>query len=92
MLGRTQGVQLAFIRPGKPSQNAYIEGFNGRLRDECLNAHWFVTVAEARVTIEAWRSDYNTIHPHSSLRHLSPADFAASWTPEEETSQIVGLR
>jgi putative transposase len=72
-----RGVKLAFIQPGKPTQNAYIESFNGRFRDECLNDHWFSTLHEARVLIEAWRKDYNSIRPHSSLGNNTPAEFAA---------------
>jgi hypothetical protein len=56
-----RGVQLNFIRPGKPVENAYIESFNGRFRDECLNEHWFVTMAHARQAIEAWRIEYNHV-------------------------------
>jgi len=70
------GVQLDFIAPGKPVQNAYIESFNGRLRDECLNEHWFSTLAEARATIEAWRLDYNSVRPHSALHNRTPEEFA----------------
>lgn len=62
-----RGVRLNFIRPGKPIENAYIESFNGRFRDECLNEHWFVTMAQARQVIERWRIEYNTERPHSSL-------------------------
>ncbi|OFW57047.1 MAG: integrase [Candidatus Solincola sediminis] len=69
-------VKLAFIRPGKPIENAFIESFNGRFRDECLNEHWFRTVEDARVRIEAWRHEYNAERPHSSLGHLTPAEFA----------------
>ncbi len=58
-----QGIQLHSIEPGKPNQNAYVESFNGRLRDECLNEHWFLTLAEARDTVEAWRLDYNGFRP-----------------------------
>jgi putative transposase len=72
-----RGVKLAFIQPGKPTQNAYIESFNGRFRDECLNDHWFLTLHEARVLIEAWREDYNSTRPHSSLGNITPAEFAA---------------
>ena len=75
-----QGVKLHFIQPGKPVQNAYIESFNGRLRDECLNEHWFTTLDEARGLIEAWRQDYNTVRPHSSLGDLTPAEFALHTT------------
>jgi putative transposase len=73
-----RGVQLYFIDPGKPVQNAYIESFNGRFRDECLNLHWFVDLDEARAIIEAWRIDYNETRPHSSLGYRTPAEFAAS--------------
>jgi putative transposase len=69
------GVRLHFIDPGKPVQNAYIESFNGRFRDECLNESWFTTLADARGTIEAWRLDYNTQRPHSSLGDRTPDEF-----------------
>jgi putative transposase len=69
-------VHLSFIRPGKPNENAYIESFNGKFRDECLNEHWFITMAQARRTIEAWRVEYNTERPHSSLGDLAPEEFA----------------
>ncbi len=59
--------------------DAFIESFNSRLRDECLNAHWFVTVTEAQLTIEHWRDDYNTQHPHGSLGRRTPSEFAAQW-------------
>lgn len=71
-----RGIVLDFIEPGKPVQNAYVESFNGRLRDECLNEHWFTTLEEARGLIEAWRQDYNTVRPHSSLGDLTPVEFA----------------
>ena len=70
-----RGVQLDFIRPGKPVENAFIESFNGRLRDECLNVHQFASLAEAQAIIEAWRNDYNHHRPHSSLGHLTPSEF-----------------
>jgi putative transposase len=69
-------VRLQFIDPGKPMQNCFIESFNGRLREECLNANWFVTLADARRKIEAWRRDYNEERPHSSLGYLAPHRFA----------------
>jgi putative transposase len=72
-----RGVALHFIAPGKPVQNAYIESFNGRLRDECLNQHWFSCIAEARILIEAWRVDYNRIRPHTSLGYRTPEQFAS---------------
>jgi putative transposase len=68
-------VQLDFIEPGKPVQNAFVESFNGRLRDECLNEHWFLDLADAREKIEAWRQDYNAARPHSSLGNLTPMEF-----------------
>jgi putative transposase len=69
-------VQLRFIDPGKPIQNAYIESFNARLRDECLNQHWFVSLDEARAVIEEWREDYNRKRPHGSLDNQTPEEFA----------------
>jgi len=71
------GVQLDFIRPGKPIENAFIESFNGRLRDECLNVHQFVSIADAQTKIEAWRRDYNEHRPHGSLGHLTPTEYVA---------------
>ncbi len=71
-----RGVRLEFIQPGKPAQNAFAESFNGRLRDECLNANWFTSLSDARRKIEDWRQDYNQQRPHSSLKYLPPAEFA----------------
>jgi len=70
-----RGVQLDFTRPGKPTDNSHIESFNGRLRDECLNVHQFSSIDDARAKLEAWRIDYNHHRPHSSLGHLTPAEF-----------------
>jgi len=72
-----RGVQLDFIRPGKPVENAFIEAFNGRLRDECLNVHQFASLTDAKTKIEAWRFDYNQRRPHSSLGDLTPNEFVA---------------
>ena len=69
------GVQLEFIRPGRPVENGMIESFNGRLRDECLNVHVFTSIDDARQKIEAWGTDYNEHRPHSSLGHLTPREF-----------------
>lgn len=69
-------VQLKFIQPGKPVQNAYIESFNGRLRDECLNQNWFMTLDHAKDEIEKWRRDYNQNRPHRSLKMKTPNEFA----------------
>lgn len=83
-----KGVRLRFIRPGKPVENAYVESFNGRLRDECLNEHWFASLNEARVLIEAWRREYNHERPHSSLGNATPSAFAEAWRLAS-TSQIT---
>lgn len=71
-----QEVTLHFIDPGKPVQNAHCESFHGRLRDECLNEHWFVSLGDARQIVEAWRQDYNDQRPHSALGYQTPAAFA----------------
>jgi putative transposase len=73
-----RGVKLKFIEPGKPIQNAFIESFNSRLREECLNEHVFVSLPDARNKIENWRIEYNRERPHSSLGHLTPEEFAAN--------------
>jgi transposase InsO family protein len=70
-------VALRFIEPGKPNQNAYVESFNGRLRDECLNEHWFTSLAHARTLIEEWRRDYNEQRPKKDLGGVPPAVYAA---------------
>ena len=70
-------VELDFSRPGKPTDNAYIEAFNSRLRQECLNASWFLSMDDARTRINSWRADYNGTRPHSSLGNLTPSEFAA---------------
>ena len=73
-------VDHIFIDPGKPMQNGFAESFNGRLRDECLNQHWFKTVAEAREIVESWRQDYNDIRPHSALNNLTPNEYIQELT------------
>jgi putative transposase len=83
------GVRLVFIEPGRPSQNATIESFNGRMRDECLNQHWFRTVAEARSVVAAWREDYNQVRPHSSLGQMTPVEFAASREAALRSAEMV---
>ena len=70
------GVSLKLIEPGKPNQNAYVESFNGRLRDECLNEHWFMSLTHARTEIERWRREYNEERPKKSLGGLTPAGYA----------------
>lgn len=73
---RQRQVRIHFIQPGKPTQNAFVESFNGKLRDSCLNQHWFHDLDDARHIIEAWRTHYNEVRPHSSLGYLPPAVFA----------------
>jgi len=70
------GVEIHFSRPGKPTDNAHIEAFNSRLRAECLNASWFLSLADARDRLDAWRAEYNEERPHGSLRNLTPRAFA----------------
>ena len=70
-----RGIRLHFIRPGKPVDNAFMESFNGRLRDECLNENWFMSLDHARAVIENWRIDYNQERPHSSLGDMTPYEF-----------------
>ena len=87
------GVRLNFIEPGKPTQNAFIESFNGRFRDECLNENWFLDLADAREIIETWRIEYNTSRPHSALGYATPKEFASSLqghAPGEMTTNARG--
>jgi len=79
-----RGIPLIYIQPGKPVQNSFIESFNGRFRDECLNANWFENLADARRKIEAWRIDYNRNRPHSSLAYRTPQEFARQWSTSPE--------
>ena len=78
------GVQLEFSRPGKPTDNAFAESFNGRFRDECLNRHWFASLEEVRQTVEAWRIEYNTERPHRALGQQTPAAWEAAWAPAQK--------
>jgi putative transposase len=71
-----QGLQWHTIQPGRPMENGYVESFNGRFRDECLNENWFTDLADAREKIEQWKEDYNQVRPHSALDYLTPAEFA----------------
>lgn len=88
-----RGVKIDFIQPGKPVQNCFVESFNGTFRDDCLNLHWFLSLAAARIEIEAWRREYNTERPHSSLARLAPATFARlhSGSRSENTEPAVKL-
>lgn len=74
---QAKGVRHILNQPGKPTQNAYIESFNGKFRDECLNEHWFQSLKQARAEIARWRIDYNEVRPHSSCGRMPPAQFAA---------------
>ena len=86
-----RGVQLHVIQPGKPVQNAFIESFNGKFRDECLNEHWFLTLPEAQLVIEAWRREYNEERTHSTIGDRTPMEFihnhqAGAQMAQESTS------
>lgn len=86
------GVRLRFIEPGKPVQNAFVESFNGKFRDECLNLHWFRSLRHARAEIESWRNHYNTERPHSALGYLSPTEFLMNTpAPSLETLAVSAL-
>ncbi len=84
-----RGVTLRLIEPGKPTQNAYIESFNGRLRDECLNEHWFTSLAHAQAVIEAWRCEYNEERPKKGLGGLTPAAYARRLTAGTNTAKVT---
>ena len=80
-----RGVALRLIEPGKPNQNAYIESFNGRFRDECLNEHWFLNLEHARVIIAAWQKEYAEERPKKALGGLTPAEYARQLTAKPVT-------
>lgn len=84
-------VRLDFIRPGRPVENAFIESFNGRLRDECLNSHVFGSVAEAQALLEVWRDDYNRVRPHSALQDRTPVEWAEYVTESREARDSVSI-
>jgi putative transposase len=86
-------ITLDFSRPGKPTDNAYIESFNGSFRDECLNAHWFMSLEDAKEKIEVWRKDYNEFRPHSALNNMTPNEFACfseGLDPQRKISENSG--
>ena len=86
------GVQFRFIEPGKPVQTAFVESFNGKLRDECPNPHWFRSLSHARDEIGRWRNHYNTERPHPALGYLSPTEFPTTTTaPTLETLAVSAL-
>ena len=89
-----RGVHLHFIQPGKPVQNAFIESFNGKFRDECLNEHWFLTLQEAQLVIETWRREYNEERTHSTIGDVTPLEFIHNYQTgahlaQESTSLAV---
>jgi len=84
-----KGVRLDFSRPGKPTDNAYIESFNGRVRQECLNLHWFTTMDEVETELNLWKLDYNMERPHSSLNNQSPHDFATQYRKESKLQKSI---
>jgi transposase InsO family protein len=85
----TRGVTRRLIEPGKPTQNAYIESFNGRFRDECLNEHWFTSLAPAQVVIETWRRGYHEERPKKGLAGLTPAAYARQLTATTKTAKVT---
>jgi putative transposase len=84
-------VELKLIQPGKPTQNGFIESFNGRFRDECLNEHWFRDLAHAREIIGKWRRDYNENRPHSALSYQTPLEFAAGYRTTGKGSKLTDI-
>lgn len=80
-----RGIKIEYIQPGKPVQNCFVESFIGSFRDECLNLHWFVSIHDARRTIEDWRKDYNRVRPHSLLGDLTPEEFVKNQTLGEQS-------
>lgn len=84
-----RGVTLRLIEPGKPNQNAYVESFNGRLREECLNEHWFTSVAHARALIETWRREYNDERPKEALGGLTPTEYALQLTERGNREKLT---
>lgn len=92
---QAHGIRHILIQPGRPMQNGYIESFNGKFRDECLNEHWFGSLPQARSAIAIWRQDYNEIRPHSSCQRMPPVRFAvlqrqrSADTSEHNTEEIL---
>ena len=86
------GVKIDFSRPGKPTDNAYVESFNGTLRAECLDAHWFGDLVEARQRIESWRIEYNASRPHRALGERTPNEFAREIAASRDLSGIQTSR
>jgi putative transposase len=85
-------VELHFIDPGKPMQNGLIESFNGRVRDECLNLHWFINLKDAKQILASWKNDYNLLRPHSSLKNQSPSQFAHLNTINKKINNTLEIK
>jgi putative transposase len=83
-----RGIELVFIRPGKPVENAYVESFHSRFRDECLSTHWFETLTDARFHIEHWRQDHNQVRPHTSLAGRTPTEFARALKEHDPITRL----
>lgn len=84
-----RGIEHLLIEPGRPMQNGYIESFNGKFRDECLNEHWFTSLGQARQIIAEWRQDYNEVRPHSSCGRIPPAHFAAKHRTQQDNNTVT---
>jgi len=84
-------IRLDFSTPGKPTENAYIESFNGRVRQECLNLHWFSSLDEARKRLSFWKAEYNMDRPHSSLGNISPSEYATNCHRKKESTNPLKL-
>jgi putative transposase len=84
------GIELQFTRPGRPVENGFIESFNGRLRDECLNTHAFLSLEQLRTCLASWREDYNQVRPHSALGDRAPEEFAADWSSPPPLATLAG--
>ena len=84
MWAHRNGVKLAFSRPGTPTDNPYIEAFNGRVRQECLDENWFASLEDARQIIEAWRVEYNTERRHTALNNQAPSAYRAAWERQQK--------
>lgn len=84
-------IKLQVSRPGKPTDNPFIESFNGRLRQECLDQSWFIPIEDAQMKTEEWRVDYNENRPHSSLENRAPSDFLDAWNQNQQTEKLTHL-
>ena len=84
-------IKLQFSRPGKPTDNPFVESFNSRLRQECLDQSWFVSIEDARREIENWRLDYNENRPHRSLGDMTPNDFLSTWRENQKAEKLTDL-